>query len=287
MSGLEILGAVTAVLGEIESAIALAARFRTAYQRQQGLTHILKQHGQILVETQRIVTLVKEEEALQTAAVTSELITVDASVKGLVNLLTRIQTSGQRKRSGRFSQILYQLVHGSRDEGDLRSAMVSLGRAKHDLGLCISVAHVGLSRGMQDTLVLNTRLLERVDTAVRSVVGDDQGLAIGKLARSRPVQDNGTLVITADDLASIEPPSRARGRRPSPLTANGDESTAQLIVSENMTADQALQINGPVGMQEWYSASHLIQGNKASAKSVQINGAMSPDAFTMLLQARV
>lgn len=101
---------------------------------------------------------------------------------------------------------------------------------------------------------------------------------------AEPKTENGTLVITAADLASIEPPDRIRGRRQSP--ANGDESASQLIVSENMTADQALQINGPVGMQEWYSASHLIQGNKASAQSVQINGAMSPDAFAALLQAK-
>ncbi|QYT00292.1 hypothetical protein H0G86_007381 [Trichoderma simmonsii] len=267
----------------VESAISLAARLREAQQRQQGLAGVLDHHGQVLVETQRIVTLVKEEEALQTAAVAAELVTLDMVVKGVVDVLTRIQTNGQGKRSGRVPQIFYQLTHGSRDEADLRGVMENLGRAKGDLGLCISVAHVGLSRGMQDTLVLNTRLLERVDSAVRAVVGNDQGLVIGKLARGRPVQENGTLVVTADDLASIE---RHRGNASSHLpAASGDGHVARHIVAHNMTADQAFQINGPVGMQEWYAASHIVQENKAIGKSTQINAGMSMEAFSQLLQA--
>lgn len=139
-----------------------------------------------------MVVLVRNEEALQTAAVAAELVALEGVAQGLVATLTRIQTSvGDSGKQRRLTQFFYQLAHGSRDEADLHAAMEDLGRAKADLGLCISVAHVGLSRGLQDTLVLNTRLLERVDSAVRAVVGDDQGLLIGKLARGRPVR--GTL----------------------------------------------------------------------------------------------
>ncbi|KAM3548797.1 hypothetical protein MY1884_009021 [Beauveria asiatica] len=282
-SGLEILGAASAILAMVESAISLVARLREAQQRQQGLAGVLDRHGQILAETQRIVALVKEEEALRTAAVAAELVALNVTVKGVVDVLTRIQTSGQDKKPGRFPQVFYQLAHGSRDEASLRGAMESLGRAKCDLGLCISVAHVGLSRGMRDTLVLNTRLLERVDSAVRDVVGNDQGLVIGKLARGRPVQEDGTLVVTTDDLASIQ---RNRGDASSDLpTASNSGRVARHIVVHNMTADQALQINGPVGMQEWYAASHIVQENKATGKSMQINAGVSMEALLELLQA--
>ncbi|GAB1318266.1 Fungal N-terminal domain-containing protein [Madurella fahalii] len=286
MSGLEILGAASTVLGLVESAISLAARLREARQRQKGLAGVLDRHAQELVETQRMVALVRNEEALQTAAVAAELVALEVVAKSLVNILTRIQTSvGDNRKQRGFAQFFYQLAHGSRDEADLRTAMEDLGRVKADLGLCISVAHVGLSRGMQDTLVLNTHLLERVDSAVRAVVGDGQGLLIGKLARGRPVREDGTVVVTGDDLASLH---RDGGGRSSPQTAPESNSTVgRHIVTDNMTAGQALQINGPVGAQEWHKTSHLlVRDNKATGQSMQINASMSMEAFSALLRAR-
>lgn len=58
-------------------------------------------------------------------------------------------------------------------------------------------------------------------------------------------------------------------------------------MSDNMTAGQALQINGPVGEQEWYKTSHLVvRDNKATGESTQINAGMSMEAFSALLRAR-
>ncbi|KXX76194.1 hypothetical protein MMYC01_208624 [Madurella mycetomatis] len=286
MSGLEILGAASTVLGLVESAINLAARLREARQRQKDLAGVLDRHAQELAETHRMVALIRNEEALQTAAVATKLIAMETVAQGLVATLTRIHTSvGDNGKQRRLTQFFYQLAHGSRDEADLQTAMEDLGRAKADLGLCISVAHVGLSRGLQDTLVLNTHLLERVDSAVRTVVGNDHGLLIGKLARGRPIREDGTIAVTGDDLASLH---RDRGGRSSSQTVpDGNSTVGRHIVADNMTAGQALQINGPVGAQEWYKTSHLlVQDNEATGESTQINAGMSMEAFSALLRAR-
>ncbi|KAK5656066.1 hypothetical protein OQA88_5205 [Cercophora sp. LCS_1] len=284
MSGIDILGAASAALALLESAIALAARLREAQQRRKGLADVIQRHDEVLSKTRSIITLVKDETALQTAAVADELSTLDTAIKGLVDVLSRIRTSGSGKRQNRLYQFAYQFVNGSRDEADLQAAMANLGRAKDDLSLSISVAHVGVSRGMQDTLVLNTRLLERVDAAVRAASGEDRGLLIGKLVQGRHVPESGTLFVTARDLASISHHhSDSSTRMP---TANDAEQRSRHIVARNMTADQALQINGPIGNHGWHASSHVVQDNKATGSSAQINGAMSVEAFSALLGAR-
>ena len=64
-------------------------------------------------------------------------------------------------------------------------------------------------------------------------------------------------------------------------------NTNTRIVVDNVTEDQAFQINGPVGKQEWYQISHLtIKDNKATGQSIQINDEISAELFTILLQSR-
>ena len=81
------------------------------------------------------------------------------------------------------------------------------------------------------------------------------------------------------------------------LTSLGDEasrSTGNLaaapttrVIVGNLTEGQALQINGQVGQENWYAVSNLeIRNNKATGKATQINGLMSTDAFSQLLQHR-
>lgn len=58
-------------------------------------------------------------------------------------------------------------------------------------------------------------------------------------------------------------------------------------VLENVTKEQALQTNGPVGEKGWREVSQLeIRSNTADGRSIQLNHGISTDAFDRLLATR-
>jgi len=265
MSGLEVLGAASAVLGLLESAIGLVAQIREAHERQKELSAVLDRHTLELTKTKNTIQIIRDEEALQTAAVAGELVDMDKIANRLVVALKAL-----RSDKGWKSQFLHQLVHGAKDESDLAKIMEELSREKTNLGLRISVAHVGLTRNLQNTMVVNTAIVERIEAVIQSVLGEGQGLKIAGLVRNRPVQDGDMVTLTDAEIASL----------------SGQEASSRIVV-DNVTEGQALQINGPIGKQEWYQVSHLaIKNNKATEQSIQINDGMSTEAFTLLLQSR-
>jgi hypothetical protein len=60
------------------------------------------------------------------------------------------------------------------------------------------------------------------------------------------------------------------------------------IVEDNLSEAQAVQINGPVGGQDWVDVSHVaVRRCVSHDQSAQINAPMSTDAFMALLDNRV
>jgi hypothetical protein len=165
----------------LESAISLVRQAREAHQRQKELSTLLDRHQHELEITRNIIQMVKDEEALHTAGVASELVELDKVAGRLVAALGNL-----RSNRGRVAQFFHQLVLGEKDEGDLTRLMAELERAKSNLGLRICVAQVGLTRGLDETLVVNTNMVERIDAAVQSVLGEGKGLEIAKAVRDRP-----------------------------------------------------------------------------------------------------
>lgn len=59
------------------------------------------------------------------------------------------------------------------------------------------------------------------------------------------------------------------------------------MIVDNITEEQALQINGPVGKDVWEKISHLeIRRNKASGNSTQVNYPITMEVFDRLMAAR-
>lgn len=55
-------------------------------------------------------------------------------------------------------------------------------------------------------------------------------------------------------------------------------------VLRNVTKEQALQINGPIGEKGWMEVFQLeIRDNEATGNGIQVNHAISEDAFRQLL----
>lgn len=89
-------------------------------------------------------------------------------------------------------------------------------------------------------------------------------------------EGNGIIPLTDTDVAAL--PKEERG-------AQILEGT-RLVVG-NLTEDQAIQINGPIGRDGWVEVSRVeIHNNTSAGESTMINHAISMDAFKALLEQR-
>lgn len=129
-----------------------------------------------------IIQLVKDEKALQTAAVASKL----ANIESIGNKLMEILHTLSPGDKGSMRQFGHQLVHGSRDEKTLGEIMNELSGAKESLSLRIQVANVGLSRTANGALVANAAVVERIDLHLQQILGEGRGLKIAELLKRQP-----------------------------------------------------------------------------------------------------
>jgi len=71
------------------------------------------------------------------------------------------------------------------------------------------------------------------------------------------------------------------------LAETVENTPTSRIVLNNITEDQALQINGPIGEKGWREVVQLeIKNNRAANKSIQVNHAISEEVFNQLMAAR-
>lgn len=172
----------------MESAISLLVQIRQAHERQKELSAVLTKHALELTKIKNTIQIVRDEKVLQTAAIVGELVEMDKIANRLVMALRAI---GNAK--GRALQFIHQLVHGSDDESTLVKIMDEINRSQSNLGLHISVAHVGLTRTLQNAMLVNTTIVERIDAVIQSVLGEGQGLRIATIIGNRPVQGSANL----------------------------------------------------------------------------------------------
>ncbi|KAF2184493.1 hypothetical protein K469DRAFT_634037 [Zopfia rhizophila CBS 207.26] len=283
MSGLEVLSAVSAASSLLEAAIGIIRRIRKALEQQKDLTKVLSSYHDELMNIKNVIQIVKDEEALQTAAVASQLVRIEDFAARLVDSLQFVDPGTKSS----MRQLAHQLVQGSKDEKALASIMDELGRAKSSLSLRIQVANVGLTRIVGNTLVANAEVVNRVDLVLQQVFGEGRGLKLAELLKNRPARDDGMvplsdgdIVCLSDGVASLDGDADV-----APKPAMNDPTSR--IVIHNSTEEQALQINGPIGEKGWWEVCHLeIRNNRAVGRSIQVNHGTSMDVFERLLVSR-
>jgi hypothetical protein len=165
----------------LEAAIQSVGRVRKAQERQAGLIKVLDSHAQELEHTKTIIRVVRDEKALQTAAVVSELVEVETIASKLVEVLQALEPGDK----GSVRQLAHQVLHGSKYEKTLDNIMVDLTRAKSSLSLLIQVTNVGLTRIAGDKIVANVDVVNRVNCLLELVFGEGRGLKIAKLLENR------------------------------------------------------------------------------------------------------
>jgi hypothetical protein len=167
-----VIGVAAAALALLETAIGISGRIRDAYESQKHLGRVLDSHKEELTTTKTIVQTVKDENALQTASVASELVNIEAIGKRLVDLLKTLEPGNK----GALRQFIHQVVQGSKDERTLAAIMAELTRSKRNLSL---------TRTAQDTIVANAAVVEQINTTLQKVLGEGQELWIAQLLNDR------------------------------------------------------------------------------------------------------
>jgi hypothetical protein len=275
------VSSAASVIGLLEAAIRSIKRLRKAYERVKDAPKVFDTYQTELEGTKSIIAIVEDEISLQTANVQSELEKLKSIDQKIRGGLTKAE-----ERSKKFmAQFSHQLFSGSKEEEQLSSIMRELIGVKTSICLHIQLSAVGVIRDMENRLVAKLDIINRVNDTLVELLGQAGSLRIVGLLKNRNPQSkgkyslveqqltysgDGTILLSAEDEAYVF--GKAAG--------GGDQTirTERVIVG-NMTQDQAIQINGPLGKDLWKNVIRLeIRDNKAFGKSVQINHATTMEA---------
>ena len=291
----DVLGAASAATGLLETAIRIIERVLKAYRRQQNLTDVLKKHADKLKEIRKIVQMIADEDALQTANVALEVTKLRTIETELVQCLRTFDPGS----TSPMRQMAHQFVCGSRDEKTLADIMDHLDRVKSDICLCIQFANVGLTRTLGNTVLANAEVIHRIDSLLVQVIGEGQGLKLASLLKHRTTQGsfNGAtryhyrLILTDDGWVPLNKSEIAfLGME---VTSTIDQEAAadscltetiDRIIIKNSAQDSAVQILGPIGKDIWGGLSVRVEENKAKNKAVQVAYATDFETLKYLLE---
>lgn len=177
------LSAVQASTQLVEQALRIFGRLRKAHQRQKALVDVLLRHERELDSVKRIIGVIDDEEELQTASVAADLVRLKEVQCKLVSRLEELDP--KPKARGKLDGFVRQLVQGSSEEKKLHIVMEELSHVKAALLVSIQVANVGVMRTMENQLVANAEVIQRIDEYLREEVGYCEGLRIAQLLKDR------------------------------------------------------------------------------------------------------
>ncbi|KAI9690728.1 MAG: hypothetical protein M1820_009859 [Bogoriella megaspora] len=279
----EIIGTISAANNLIETAFQIIKRLRQAYERQKESAALLDSLSEEILSIGKIVSIVEDEDALQTANVSAVLIKLRMTEDNLVNWLKKADPG----KKGLMRQSLYQLVHGSKEYKILGEIKDELTRVKSDLSITIQVAHVGVTWTAKLEIVANNKIIRRVNKRLVKLFGKDGGLKIADLLEHRSPRDDGLFQLSEADLASLNSGDdlSSAGSEIEVSNAEMPPDTNNRIIIGNSTKAQALMINGPIGEDMWRDISYLrIENNTAEGNSTMVNHATSFEVLKFLTE---
>lgn len=164
-------------------------KIREARDRVRGTSKALDDSFQQLAALESSLDLVKEEGALQTAAIGQQLKAVAGVAEELRSFLNSLANEQQKSR---FTQFTHALRTGNKDDRKLQGIFGRLDREQDGLVVRILVAQVGLVGNLQDGFRVAFSVLEGTNEKVRQVLGKD--LALMDRLGPRAAQQTGTYV---------------------------------------------------------------------------------------------
>ncbi|KAJ4353118.1 hypothetical protein N0V95_003652 [Ascochyta clinopodiicola] len=259
-----------------EQAFRILRRLRTAYKRQKNLVDVLDRHEIELKSVKVIIGIIEDEDELQTDAVGMEL----ARVKDVQTKLKDLLVSLDPNTKGRMNQLAHQLVQGSADEQKLTVIMNELGTVKQTLLLRIQVAQVGVMRNMRKELVANAEVIQRIDESLREQVSNCEGLRIARLLKNRSPADDGTVSISAEELAAATRIESDASSDDGTLVDESEMPPHDIPIKDgrdvhhNKAKDESIQINAAIEKDIWKDFGRIsIRHNQSEGRAVQVNHA--------------
>lgn len=162
------------VLGTV-SAITLVQQVRKARDSINGTSQTLEDITNQLNTLESTLSLVKEEEKLQTASVGQQLQAIVEVAEELSGFFNKIKAEQERQAIRRF---LHALKSGDKDDIELSAIFNRLDSARLELVLRISLAQVGLIGNLQDGFSVALGVLQETNANVKQIIGRDLTLAV-------------------------------------------------------------------------------------------------------------
>lgn len=138
-----------------------------------------------------MIGVVEEEEALRTPNVASTLVRLAGINQALQ---AHLREMGKSTRKSFCWGLFGQLFSGQREQDKLDEIMGELGSVKQDLSMYIQLANVGLVRGVDHTVRVNTAAVEAVNRVLHERLGLGlrltQALKWSQLFKERPKNGN-------------------------------------------------------------------------------------------------
>ncbi|VTT77010.1 unnamed protein product, partial [Fusarium fujikuroi] len=253
----EALGTAASIIGIIGAAFTVIQEIRNARARVRGTSETLNNMSKHLDAIDESLSLVREEEKLQTAR-------VELQVKAITDVATELRsfldnlTARQQEKS--MSQFFHALKSGDKDDQKLQGILDQLDRARNELGLRISVAQVGLLGNLQDGFRVAFGVLEQTNTRVNKVLGIN--LALMDIVKNRALQQtvDGTVPVNTSDVLAMGVSS------PDNTTnMNSSSESRETNIYGNVTLGQARIMTGNIGVEGW----HKMAGRKTTIANNQ------------------
>jgi uncharacterized protein YoxC len=182
----EAVGTAASVVGLIGSAITLIQQIRSARDRVKDAPNTLTGLSKQLESLERSLSLVREEEVLQTAAVEQQVRCITEVAKELQSFLGMLAVE-QRKRS--TSRLVHAIKSGDKEDRQLADILDRLDRARDLLVLQISVAQVGVIGNLNDGFRVTFGVLMETNDKVNEMLGIN--LVLAERLKDRAMQQTG------------------------------------------------------------------------------------------------
>ena len=129
---------------------------------------MLEDHGEQLDALFNTLRLIEEDKGLQTARVIEQVAKVHKIAQELEDFLGEM---AKRQTKSATRQYIHAMASGKRNENEIVGILDRLDRTKHELGIRIQVAQVGITGTLRDGFVAVLPTIQRTDLNVQRVLG--------------------------------------------------------------------------------------------------------------------
>ena len=277
------LDGMSAVLAILQTSIDVADRVKYAKDKK-GLTMVINQKQKEVTSLKEIVVIVNEEKALQIKTIITEFAEIGELATKLEDLLKMIGDAG----------FVGKFVHGKDQKEVLGTLTADIVKAKSNLNIKIQSAHVGLTVPADRKFVVQTKILESVETSLKRQIDDLEGLSIWEIVKGR--EPSGiyamiAFVLDRDWHGVLQPmaPSPSTNRTLGLQAENGTPyRDGSRVIDKNMAYDQSIMIRGTVGTEGFIEPKHIrILNNVSRDQATMICAFISEKAYQEARQDRL